>query len=818
MLRELFQSRHNASVLAAFILFSLPSILRGQTVSGRVHDEASRGIQGVVVSLVGEDGQARAKALTNSHGQYRLIAPDTGFWRLRTARIGYRSVTSARFRIAPGELATRDLAVSVVPVALDTVRAMGRNLCRLSAADSSTVVGIAWDQVRTALAATQLSAGNGAIHTSTLMYERMVDPRNGRVGAQAIDLRNGVAAQPWRSPDEDSLHLRGFVYSLPDEGRVFEAPGLDVLVSERFLEDHCLRIDKASAKARLGIAFEPTRDRRRLPEIRGTVWLNRQTSELEELIFEYVHVPREEAQVAKGSVGFARMANGMWVISRWNIRMPTFVREPVFDKVGKVSSWRTRMDSVKSTGGELIAAQIAPSGDTLWARPLTALRGLILENRSERAVSGARITLEGANRDAVTGRDGQFRIPSMLPGRYTLAVRTPALDSLNLFESYPVLFSDSSDVPVIHVPTTGEIIQRICGASATLTSRAATQGIVVGTVSWQGGTVVPQATVRASWTTTEITTVINTLRRGVETRTDSSGKFALCGVPNNLRIILVASAEVPAGASTAPEEIAFSKAERLVRRDLTIVAGSVTTGEFAGVVTDSLENPLADVEISVEGAPGLARTDSTGRFRVLGVPPGARNVLARRLGFGPMESALHFPPGEPVERRIVLTPLNVLDPVVVKGQILDPAKRAFEDRQRLGLGSFVLRAEIEKREGSPLSSFLLQVRGAQVVSRQSGDWVFSRNQPKCIKAPCAGVYYPTAAEKSMGVPAVCFAKVILDGVLVNSGDPAPPFDLRQVPPSQVESLEFYASAASLPAEFNYLNAACGVLVIHSKRR
>jgi hypothetical protein len=81
---------------------------------------------------------------------------------------------------------------------------------------------------------------------------------------------------PWRSRSTDSLHRFGYVVTDKDNSTVYYAPGLDVLLSNMFLEDHCFRL--VADGPRVGMAFEPAPDRKRLSEIRGTIWLDRATS------------------------------------------------------------------------------------------------------------------------------------------------------------------------------------------------------------------------------------------------------------------------------------------------------------------------------------------------------------------------------------------------------------------------------------------------------------------------------------------------------------------------------------------------------------
>ena len=98
-----------------------------------------------------------------------------------------------------------------------------------------------------------------------------------------------------------------------------------MLLSSSFLQDHCFRLAISLDSTRLGLAFEPTPARERVADIRGTLWLDRASTELRSLEFQYVNISRAQQDHAGGELAFVRMRDGQWAISRWNIRMPVLV-------------------------------------------------------------------------------------------------------------------------------------------------------------------------------------------------------------------------------------------------------------------------------------------------------------------------------------------------------------------------------------------------------------------------------------------------------------------------------------------------------------
>src|SRR5205085_9640057 len=113
---------------------------QAQSVHGAVVRSGGQPASGVVVILVDAAAKEVARPLTNEQAEYRLIAPRPGSYRLRTLRIGFQSVLTEPFALVAGDDLTRRLAVSTVAFTLDTVRAVGRNPCKVVAGDSTSVV------------------------------------------------------------------------------------------------------------------------------------------------------------------------------------------------------------------------------------------------------------------------------------------------------------------------------------------------------------------------------------------------------------------------------------------------------------------------------------------------------------------------------------------------------------------------------------------------------------------------------------------------------------------------------------------------------
>jgi hypothetical protein len=438
---------------------SLPMISTAQTVRGTVVDGIEGGaVRGAVVLLMDNGGTIVRRALTDERGEFRVSAPGAGLYRVRMLRIGFLPATSPSFSLVSGQELALPQLVAGAPVSLDTVRVVGRNSCRLHG-DSALATYALWEQVRTALTAAQLTTNIRSMSATVVVFERALDPYDGTVRRQAFWVRTGFTNRPWVSLSVDSLRRFGYVVHGADGWRTYHAPDLSVLLSSQFLEDHCFRLANGSKVSEVGLSFEPTADRSRLPEIKGMLWLDRKSAELRRMEFRYTRVsPVEQQSNTGGEMDFVRLSNGAWAISRWMIRMPALTQQFKASPMrGGVSGSEIIITEIKLAGGEL--AIIRNGRDTLWSRAPQVLRGVVLDSASGRFVGGARVSLKGIARQATTDSAGRFGIPEVLPGEYTLEVRVPGQDTVGPPHRSSLAFADSSVRVRVRVPLGDPVVR-----------------------------------------------------------------------------------------------------------------------------------------------------------------------------------------------------------------------------------------------------------------------------------------------------------------------------------------------------------------------
>lgn len=790
------------------------SPLRAQVVRGTVVDATERPVSGVVVALLDSTDAIVARALTDDAGEYRLLAARAGTHRLRTLRVGYQPTLSAPHVLTVGGLTVVRLIVDGVRVSLATVRVVDRTACGRAAASSAEDVFAAWDQAMTTIAATALTSSARGLTATTMQIDRTVEPNGRRIRRQDVSMRTEYVTQPWKSVSAETLRRTGYATTDAEGWTTYYAPGLDVLVSSVFLEDHCLRLVAARDTGEIGVAFEPTPARRQRSEIRGVLWLARSSAELRRLEFSYTAGPVATSTFdAGGSMTFSRVPSGASVITSWEIRMPELIKD-------SPRAARLRVASIASTGGQLVA--LRRGVDTLFKQPTLAVSGIVVDSLTARAIPGASIAVMGTTTTAMAGTDGRFVLPDVLPGEYALSVRTPSLDSIRASSASTVVVTVGMAPLQLKVPTAAQLAASLCG-NVLMGASGQGRGGVIGTVVDPGDTTTLAAVrVIAEWS--EIITrgtSIDRQGKRMETKTDATGAFRLCGVPTEVALTVRA---LPTRGRSEMAIVRLSPDALFASATVSIDRTRDAVATFSGiVVADSSQRLLADAEVAIPSLSLSARSNSRGEFRLSDIPAGTYEVVARRVGYSALSAPVTFAPNEEEERRLVLRPLTVLDSVEVTATRTDPRMLDFEDNKRLGLGHFLTREDLDKNIGRKMGDVLSLTPGLGVVRGGARAYVLSKRYIVPINAIGKGakgsatLWEPGPLDKQQGMVIGCYAQVWIEGQLMNPGQPTEPYDVNSIAPDQIEALEYYAGPSQTPSRYAKLNSTCGVLVIHLRR-
>lgn len=263
---------------------------------------------------------------------------------------------------------------------------------------------------------------------------------------------------------------------------------------------------------------------------------------------------------------------------------------------------------------------------------------------------------------------------------------------------------------------------------------------------------------------------------------------------------------------------------------------------FAGTVVDSAKRPLGNAEVSLPGMGLTTMTTDRGVFRIEGVSAGIHRVTVKHIGYTQLDTTMVFDQARSLEWVVTLGRMTRLDSVVVSAPA-DPLLAEFNENRKRGFGRFLTRADLEKKGNAALPTVLRSLGGIGIMRSNVGQSYvsaargpISRCQPtgmanlnaqaaraaqeatdECLRRERL-YYVPDEIEIRSGVKRSCYALVYVDRMLMNSGQPTPPFDVNSFAIDQVEAIEWYESPSQTPARYSARQAQCGVLVLHLRKR
>jgi hypothetical protein len=770
-------------LLPACFFSALPVALSAQTLRGVVVDQLDRPLTGVVLQLTDSTSRVVARVLSNDRGEFRVTARVDGTYRLKSTRIGYRPTTTEPFVLTRDAEVTRRVPLISNPVVLEPVRSVVNSTCRSLGLDSSATTFTAWQQVQAALAGADATAESKQLKTTTLSYDR-TKTLDGFVVRQHGIVTTAEASQPWHSVPADSLRKVGYVVMDADKvSRIFNGPDVRVLGSEEFLEDHCFHVAASVDTARIGIAFEPTASRRDMPEIVGTVWLDRGTSELRDVEWQYVNVAKDIDETATGgTLRFAHLRNGLWVISRWSIRMP------LTEIGGGADHNSVTFRGTKINGGELVAAAGSGGTDTLWTAPPVKLHGFAFDSLDMRAMTAALIGISGSKRRTVTDSAGYFTFPDLIPGAYRLITQHDAMEAIGVpYQVTTAVITSDLDSVLVTIPSFETMWRLACES----TPPGRDTALVYGTIRAAGRPKpVHNATVVAAWV--DVTSTgkgrFDTKRWHLDTPTDSAGAYVLCGVPTQTGLRMRA---VTDSAESGIIDVPPLTGKRVARRDLMVSFNPLSRGVVTGVVLGRNAIPLTGARVVAEGAHEV-RTDARGRFTMRDVPLGTQLVEVTAVGLQPVARVVDVTLADTASLEILVTrPVTLQRVNIVASSVRQQFVNEFNDRKLKGIGTY--RDSTAIGAAGTLSAAFMQIQGVRMV----------RNQ----------IYLPRLSANP-GSPG-CVPIVWIDNVHVQSTDDL----IVALRPSDIAAIEVYQRELTIPPQFlvrDTRTPPCGAIVAWTK--
>lgn len=303
--------------LAASLLITLAGPAAAQSIVGTVVEEGTaEPVSGAIVSLIDAAGNPRGATLTGPDGGYEIHAPRARRYRLRIERIGYRTVHTERFDVEPGERVVRHDAIPVEAVEISAIEVEVEDRCA-TRPEAAETLALVWEEARKALETTRLS--RTARRYDIVRTERVIDPRTRFVREERVLDERAHGEVPFRTRPAGEIERDGWA-TLEGEQVRYYGPDVGSLLSDGFLERHCFRLTRRDGG--IGLEFEPVGRGSRI-EIRGVLWIDRETAWLRSLEFSYVGLPYEKMEaLAEGRLEFARLDDGRWIVERWWLRAP----------------------------------------------------------------------------------------------------------------------------------------------------------------------------------------------------------------------------------------------------------------------------------------------------------------------------------------------------------------------------------------------------------------------------------------------------------------------------------------------------------------
>ncbi|MEO8878830.1 MAG: carboxypeptidase regulatory-like domain-containing protein [Gemmatimonadaceae bacterium] len=446
---------------------------------------------------------------------------------------------------------------------------------------------------------------------------------------------------------------------------------------------------------------------------------------------------------------------------------------------------------------------------TLAPEAHATLSGVVFDSLHDEPVRGATVIIAGSTHQSVSDSNGyyHFSTDSLPEGTVVVGFFMPSMDSLGIAPPARqiVIRHGESAVLDLGTPSMRTILRVICRDTA-----SEGRGLMMGVVR-NADTDQPLvgALVVVMWTEMNIgTTSLSKLPKAVHTRVNEHGSYRVCGIPNGValraqaRLATKASGwidvSMPPGGVLQRDFLVGDRIVATAPAPEADVQGTVPapkplgTARLNGTVLGPDGKPLEGAQIYLVGTSIGARADSRGAFRLGGLPAGTQTVEVRLLSYSPKRFTVDLSPARESKLAAVLdTRANVLGEVKVEAKAGSTIP-GFDQRAKRGLGSFITRDDIEKRQSILTTDLFRTVPGLNVAFD--------------------GTNYTVQSARSGNKS--CPMQWYLDGAPFDNSDNS--LD-QMIRPDDIEAIEVYKSASEVPVQFQGQNASCGTILVWTKR-
>jgi len=838
--------RRLASLLIVAGLFCVPAYLPAQIVQGQVVDSISEMpvARGFVV-LLDSIGNEVARSIAGGDGTFTLRAPTGGLYRLRSERIGFRAFLSDSLSLQDGETVDLSLRVEALPIRLGSVIVPGNKRCTTNPEQSANTV-IVWEEIRKALEATVWGEEQELSHYRQYSYRRELNGRRDRIASESLTTKSGLAEAPFSSSPPEQLAREGYIVER-DDGAWYYVPDAQTLLDTQFLDTHCFHVvrDARHRPGQVGLAFAPMSDRR-LADVEGALWLDEASSELRELEVRHTGVRYNiRDRRIGGTVKFMMLPSGAWIVREWQVRTPVFT---MTDDPHRIPRHSGRVAGFTDTGGEIYEI-FTRDGTKVYQAPVATVFGTVFDSTSGTHLAGVFVTVVGSDFRTHTDSAGRFELGVPLDGEYTLSLNHPRLDSVatpDQLENVKLARGSSTEV-TFAIPHVRSNLRRHCGSS--VLSRE--NGVIFGVVRASGsGAPTNGAKVSASWQSIDLSSRVGVVRNfHEEINTDDSGFYAICDVPAGRRIALMAEKDGTTSREASlifpkrlggtlsigwerrpgePYEQGYPALENVWKVDLTVgdphqEAVGTYSSVLHGLVTDFTSGePLAGVSVVVNDSQRTV-SDADGTYQVVDVvwQQHGNQIEFLRLGYAP--AVLEVQANSPTDGELLLNASLARSAIQLEGVTVEGERIVglgdFARRSRSGMGDYITREDIEKRNPPIVTELLRTVPGLMVTPSDAGNYVtvHRRADPLTGSSRCR----PAIILDGIRLSTVTRQKMTFGTLDAGEGDIFQGRDIGiddLVDPNDVVGIEVYKGPSTVPVELSMVNTDCGVIVIWTRRR
>lgn len=274
---------------------------------------------------------------------------------------------------------------------------------------------------------------------------------------------------------------------------------------------------------------------------------------------------------------------------------------------------------------------------------------------------------------------------------------------------------------------------------------------------------------------------------GRELETDLAGRFEVCDVRPDVPLRI----HVSFYGNRAFEDVDPIGAGGRGSAELTLEAplmrlGGRVTGEDGRTPVEAAAIHISDGQERLTG--------DDGRFLFERVPPGSWPLVIEHVAYAPVTDTIRVDIGTSTDIAVRLaTNVIALEPITVVVRSLYLERAGFYERAERGMGSYITRDEMDRRNPMLASDVLRGQPGLRLVRREGGPG------------------YGVIGRRN------CPYRYFVDGTRVG-----PTFQIDDLPQDWIEAIEIYRGPSSLPVQFTLpptqVNASCGVILIWTKNR